>query len=131
MGQENCKVSKVNRHAFLRNHGFEPLRGGDHITWINRELEKLAKKHLNIKAPANLRSGNAQSLWTVTVPDNPANGTWSNIAKYVAWCQKTVDELSGIPKVFNQVARPPAKAGKRKKQPGNNRNSTIHSPSRM
>jgi len=128
MGQDNCRVSKVNRQAFLRRHGFEPVRGGDHITWVNRALEELAKKHLNIEVPANLKSGNAQSLWTVTVPGNPANGTWDRIAKYVAWCHKTVEQLSGIPGEFNAVAaRPPAKAGKRKKQL-KNKNSGIHRP---
>ncbi len=131
MGQDNCKVSKVNRHAFLHSHGFEPVRGGDHITWINRDLELLAKKHYNIKAPANLRSGNAQSLWTVTVPGNPATWTWDKIEKYVRWCHKTVEELSGIPREFNTVAKPPAKAGKRKKQPKNNGNSGIHTPHPM
>lgn len=115
MGQSNCKLNAKQRSKALKALGFEKARSGNgsHEIWENAKLKELAQGR-NLQPPENLRSGvYAQSVWAVTVPHDPAGGTWNSIIKYAEWCQKMVKELGNSPvspsrQSFNNAApRPP------------------------
>ena len=140
MSKNKCGLTPKQREKALRECGLEQIRStGSHATWVHPALKLLANTH-KFEIPANLKSGNEQSPWTVTVPDDPANGTWGTIIKYAKWCQETVQQTTAGSEHDRQrcnvagqfrtaAARPPAKAGKRRHQ--NTRNSGIPSPSPM
>jgi Leu/Phe-tRNA-protein transferase len=94
MSNDKCGLNRKQRERILHAYGFEILRSasGSHDTWINRDLQVLARTN-DIHVPENLKSGNAQSPWQVTVPGDPASGTWHSIDKYARWCSETVRQL--------------------------------------
>ena len=121
MSKKKNGLNPRQRKKALEALGFELDRdaAGSHQIWKHPGFAAMG-----IEVPANLMSGNAQKPGHVTVPDNPANGTWRNIIKYAEFCNKAAKK-SGLTGPFTRAtAKPPAKAGKRK-QP---QNSAVHSP---
>ncbi len=121
MSKNKCGLTPPQREKILRDHGFARARDakGSHEMWEHTDLKLLAHTH-RVDPPANLRSpGFAQAAWQVTLPDNPANGTWSNIVKYAKWCQKTVGDIKArsahdrlrvaFAGAFNGAARAPSR----------------------
>lgn len=93
MAKSKSGVSPKEREKTLRDHGFEPLRGGkgSHEIWENKDLKFLAQTQKIGDPPANLRANPAQKPWEITVPHDPASGTWNSIKKYATWCKNTVE----------------------------------------
>ena len=83
--------TKEERESFLKKRGYvqERTGKGSHEIWTNPTMRETAKAH-HIDMPENLRSNIAQKPWDITLPDNPAGGTWMRIQRQAEWCQKAL-----------------------------------------
>jgi len=90
-------TTKEQRAHELKSCGFEMLDygKGSHQKWANPELEKLSKK-FNVHLPDSLcKSTMCPCAWIITLPCDPAIGTWKAIINQAKWCEKTVEEIKG------------------------------------
>lgn len=87
MSSSKSGLTKEERERYLLDHGYLPLRGGkgSHEIWENAELKMLARTH-KISAPLNVLPNASQVPWEVTLPHDPARGTWGAIVKLTEWC---------------------------------------------
>jgi len=77
----------------MAGFGFRPERecDGGHTIWVHPDLKQLASRH-KIEAPANLASS-GKAPWQISLPDNPASGTWDAVVKQAKWCHDKVREI--------------------------------------
>lgn len=106
MAKSKSGISPKQREQIMRRHGFEFARNGkgSHEIWENAALKKMAETPGTKlpEPPANLRSAIGQKPWEVTIPHDPASGTWRSITKYAEWCQQVSGgKLSGM---FNSLS---------------------------
>ena len=90
--KSKCGLNKEQRQAFLRGHGYElaPNRGkGSHEVWFNKALQRACLKK-GLSMPQNLKSNPEQVSWSITLPADPALGTWERIEKQIRWGVNTV-----------------------------------------
>lgn len=88
-------ATKEEREDFLRAQGYTQARTGkgSHQIWENHEMKTLCRSK-NISMPENLRSNAVQNPWEVTLPCDPASGTWRAIKKQAEWASHTVSEIT-------------------------------------
>jgi hypothetical protein len=88
-------TTKEERETFLKEQGFTQLRSGkgSHVIWEHAAAKALAQTGKFPSAPENIASSNAQQPWVITLPADPARGTWRTISKTAEWCQNTAAGL--------------------------------------
>ncbi|MBU6475688.1 MAG: hypothetical protein KGL10_07995 [Alphaproteobacteria bacterium] len=142
MPKNKCGLNPKQREKILHDNGFERARTGkgSHELWEHDGLKLLAHTH-RLEPPANLRSpGFAQSAWQITLPDDPASGTWNSLVKYAKWCKAKTDGITAASAhehrrvafagAFNQAARPQSKRERKQERKAKIRaflNSGVHS----
>ncbi len=116
---------------------------GSHEIWEHDDLKFLARTH-KIEPPANLKSNTAQTPWVITVPGDPATGTWNSLVKYAKWCQSTVNDIkarsandsrrAAFAGAFNGAARRQTKRERKQERKARIQaylNSGVHSSTTM
>ncbi len=94
MASSKSGMTKEDRERFLLDHGYTPLRGGkgSHEIWEHTELKMLARTH-KVAPPGNVLPNASQIPWEITLPHDPARGTWGAIVKLSEWCITRTDEI--------------------------------------
>jgi predicted RNA binding protein YcfA (HicA-like mRNA interferase family) len=112
MSKKKNGLSPRQRKKALEALGFKLDRDakGSHEIWKHPKFAAMG-----IDVPANLMTGNAQKPGHITVPDNPANGTWRNIIKYAEFCNRAASDkhLTGA---FTKAAKPPSKSERKQER---------------
>ena len=108
MAESKSRFSEKQRKKFLRQHGFTQVadrgKGTSHQIWEHAKLKRLTALH-DIELP---KTGNEQSAYSVTIPNDPADGLWRRIAKYVEAADKAVKdhERSEVNAQFRKAVNP-------------------------
>jgi hypothetical protein len=109
MAKSKSGLTLQQRDKMLHRLGFELTRQGkgSHMSWEHTKLRERAESGAKLPTPpANLRSGLALKPWEVTVPGDPATGTWRSIIKYAEWCDAAAkNKLSASFNSFSADAR--------------------------
>lgn len=93
MSFKTCGLNKEKRVSFLKEHGYilADQGKGSHTIWVNPEMKSVALSN-HIVMPENLRSNIAQKPWEITLPCDPASGTWHTIQRQAEWCMKALEQ---------------------------------------